>query len=49
MKSRKGIVLLTVVLFGALFFAFRYTSSGYTDVVASQRQRLLSAVGSLLE
>lgn len=49
MKSRKGLVLLTVVLFGALFFAFRYTSSGYTDVVVSQRQRLLSAVGSLLE
>lgn len=48
MKSRKGLVLLAVVLFGGLFFAFRYTS-GATDVVLSQRQRLLSAVGSLLE
>ena len=48
MKSRKGLLLLAVVLFGGLFFAFRYTSGG-TDVVVSQRQRLLSAVGSLLE
>lgn len=49
MKSRKGLLLLTVILFGALFFAFRYTNAGITDVVLSQRQRLLSAVGSLLE
>jgi carboxyl-terminal processing protease len=48
MKSRKGLVLLAVVLFGGLFFAFRYTGGG-TDTVLSQRQRLLSAVGSLLE
>lgn len=48
MKSRKGLLLLAVVLFGGLFFAFRYTGGG-TDTVLSQRQRLLSAVGSLLE
>lgn len=48
MKSRKGLVLLAVILFGGLFFAFRYTAGG-TDTVLSQRQRLLSAVGSLLE
>jgi len=48
MKSRKGLVLLAAVLFGGLFFAFRYTGGG-TDTVLSQRQRLLSAVGSLLE
>ncbi len=48
MMSRKGLVVLAVVLFGGLFFAFRYTGGG-TDTVLSQRQRLLSAVGSLLE
>lgn len=48
MKRRKGLILIAVVLFGALFFAFRYTTGG-TDVSLSQRQRLLAAVGSLLE
>lgn len=48
MKSRKGLLLLAVVLFGGLFFAFRYTAGG-SDTVLSQRQRLLSAVGTLLE
>lgn len=48
MKSRKGLLLLAVVLFGGLFFAFTYTAGG-SDTVLSQRQRLLSAVGTLLE
>lgn len=49
MKRRKGLLLLAVVLFGGLFFAFTYTSGKKTDVLVSQRQRLLSAVGYLLE
>ncbi|MDP1843094.1 MAG: carboxy terminal-processing peptidase [Sediminibacterium sp.] len=50
MKSRKGLVLTTIVLFGALFFAFRNigTNNGVTEMVTLQ-QRLLNAVGALLE
>ncbi len=48
MKSRKGLLLLAVILFGSLFIAFRDIAGG-SDTVLSQRQRLLSAVGSLLE
>ncbi|TXT28923.1 MAG: hypothetical protein FD136_1939 [Chitinophagaceae bacterium] len=42
MKSRKGLVLTTIVLFGALFFAFRNigTNNGVTEMVTLQ-QRLL--------
>ena len=49
MKSRKGLLLLTVVLFGGLFFAFKSTEIGGKDIIPTQRQRLLSAVGSLFE
>ncbi len=50
MKSRKGLVLVTIVLFGALFFAFRTigANNGTTEMVTLQ-QRLLNAVGALLE
>ena len=49
MKSRKGLLLLAIVLFGGLFFAFKSTGIGGTDIVVTQRQRLLSSVGSILE
>ena len=49
MKSRKGLLLLAIVLFGGLFFAFKSFSTGGTDLLITQRQRLLSAVGSILE
>ena len=49
MKSRKGLLLLAIVLFGGLFFAFKSFSVGGTDLLITQRQRLLSAVGSILE
>jgi carboxyl-terminal processing protease len=49
MKSRKGLLLLAVVLFGGLFFAFRNTVIGNTDIVLTQKQRLLQAVGAYLE
>ncbi len=48
MKSRKGLVLTTIVLFGTLFFAFR---SNKTPIDGGDplQQRLLNAVGTLLE
>lgn len=49
MKSKKGLLLLSVILFGGLFFAFKNTGFGGTDVILTQRQRLLAAVGSILE
>ena len=49
MKSRKGLLILAVALFGGLFFAFRNKWLGGTDVSAAQRQQLLSTVGYLLE
>ncbi len=49
MKSRKGLLLLAIVLFSGLFFAFRATSFGGAEVPVTQRQRLLTAVASLLE
>ena len=49
MKSRKGLLLLAIVLFGGLFFAFRSIPIGGTDIIVTQRQRLLSAVGAILE
>jgi carboxyl-terminal processing protease len=49
MKSRKGLFLLAIVLFGGLFFAFRSSSVvGPTDLLATLKQRLLSNVGQLL-
>lgn len=49
MKSRKGLLVLAVMLFGGLFFAFRGVRASDTDVTQAQRQQLLSAVGFLLE
>ena len=49
MKSRKGLLLMAIVLFGGLFFAFKSTGIGGSDIVVSQKQRLLSSVGSILE
>jgi carboxyl-terminal processing protease len=49
MKSRKGLLLLAVVLFGGLFFAFRNTVVGSTDIVLTPKQRLLQNVGAYLE
>lgn len=48
MKSRKGLLLLAIVLFGGLFFAFRSSVQG-KDIVITPRQRLLTAVGAMLE
>jgi carboxyl-terminal processing protease len=48
MKSRKGLLLLAIVMFGGLFFAFRATITG-SDIVITQRQRLLAHVGAILE
>lgn len=49
MKSRKGVVLLAIVLFGGLFFAFKNSGFGGSDILLTQRQRLLAAVGTALE
>lgn len=49
MKSRKGLLLVAIVLFGGLFFAFRTSGIGSTDILVTQKQRLLNAVGSILE
>ena len=48
MKSRKGLVLTAIVLFGTLFFAFR-SNKNQIDGSDPLQQRLLNAVGSLLE
>jgi carboxyl-terminal processing protease len=48
MKSRKGVVLTAIVLFGTLFFAFR-SNKNQIDGGDPLQQRLLNAVGSLLE
>ncbi len=49
MNSRKGLWLMVIVLFGALFFAFKSNATNGSDIIVTQRQRLLSAVGSILE
>ena len=49
MKSRKGIVLSAIVLFAALFFAFKGIEYGKSDINITLRQRLVAAIGSLLE
>jgi len=49
MKSRKGLVLTAIVLFGALFFAFKVIDTRFDRTDLTQRQRLLTAIGSLLE
>jgi carboxyl-terminal processing protease len=49
MKTRKGLVLTAIVLFGALFFAFRTIGGGSSNEMVTLQQRLLNAVGALLE
>lgn len=49
MKSRKGLVLTAIVLFGGLFFAFRSINGVTSNELITQQQRLLSTVGALLE
>ncbi|TAF53853.1 MAG: tail-specific protease, partial [Sphingobacteriia bacterium] len=49
MKQHKGLVLALVVLFGVSFFAFRNVLPLPSNGVTSLQQRLLAAVGSLLE
>jgi carboxyl-terminal processing protease len=49
MKSRKGLVLTAIVMFGVLFFAFRNINAVNSNEVITQQQRLLSAVTTLLE
>ncbi len=49
MKSRKGLLLLAIILFGGLFFAFRSSGISGHGVILTQRERLLKSVGSILE
>ncbi len=50
MKTRKGLVLTAIVLFGTLFFAFRTIGGGMgAPEMVTLQQRLLNAVGALLE
>jgi len=49
MKTRKGLVLTAIVLFGALFFAFRTIGVSSSNEMVTLQQRLLNAVGALLE
>lgn len=49
MKSRKGVVLTAIVLFGVLFFAFRVIDRTHPEINITTKQRLLTAIGSLLE
>ncbi|MEQ1623727.1 MAG: carboxy terminal-processing peptidase [Sediminibacterium sp.] len=49
MKSRKGIVLSAIVLFAVLFFAFKGIEYGKSDINITLRQRLVAAIGSLME
>jgi len=47
MKSTKGLLLLAIVLFGTLFFAF--TKNGDNKNTITQKQKLLATVGAILE
>lgn len=49
MKTRKGVVLTLMILFGVFFFAFRTINAGKSNEVITQQQKLLSAVAALLE
>ncbi|MFM9653649.1 hypothetical protein ACKI1S_47255, partial [Streptomyces galilaeus] len=50
MKSRNGLILAFILLFGGLFFAFRTVSAkDDSNELLTQQQRLLSAVASLLK
>ena len=48
MKTKKGILLGGIVLFGAIFFAFKVSNSS-PELQPTQRQKLLATVGALLE
>ena len=48
MKTRKGLLLSGIILFGAVFFAFK-VSTHTTELQPTQRQKLLATVGALLE
>lgn len=48
MKTRKGLLLAGITLFGAVFFAFKVSSTN-GELQPSQRQKLLATVGVLLE
>jgi len=50
MKSRKGVLLLLVIVCSSLVFAFRSSySSGGDGGSLAQKQKLLAAIGALLE
>lgn len=49
MKSRKGLVLTALVLFGSLFIAFRSINGADSNEKIAQQQKLLNTVGALLE
>ncbi len=49
MKSRKGLLLLAIIMFGGLFFAFRSSGIGGSGIILTQRERLLQSVGSILK
>jgi carboxyl-terminal processing protease len=50
MKSRNGLIVTAILLFGGLFFAFRTVAAKEdSNELLTQQQRLLSAVGSLLK
>ena len=49
MKSRKGLVLTALVLFGSLFIAFRSIYGLDSNEKIAQQQKLLNTVGVLLE
>ena len=47
MRSPKGLLVVALVVFGALFFAF--TSNKHSDITITQKQKLLSEIGEILE
>lgn len=49
MKTKKGLLLMAIVLFGGLFFAFRTIGVKESNNAITLQQRLLNAVGALLE
>ncbi|HPH38540.1 MAG TPA: tail-specific protease, partial [Sediminibacterium sp.] len=49
MKSRKGLVLTALVLFGSLFIAFRSINGADSNEKIAKQQKLLNTVGALLE
>ena len=48
MKTKKGLLLAGIVLFGTIFFAFK-VSTVTPELQPTQRQKLLATVGALLE